>query len=154
MLFKPDLLEKVLSGEKTQTRRLVRPDDVPVLDRQEIVRVHISTGAVRYRVGSTYAGQPGRGKHAQGRIRLLSIRHEDVRQISEEDARAEGFENRVDFWRCWMGLHDLALLRRPVTLFVVGHLTYQAQVSIAEFAMKDRPAQRYDAWALTFEAVK
>ena len=43
MIFKPELVEKILVGEKTETRRKANPD-----------------GSQRYKPGRTYAVQPGR----------------------------------------------------------------------------------------------
>lgn len=72
MIFGRSLLPLVLDGTKTQTRR--RSD--------------------RYRPGRTYAVQPGRGKRAIGRIRVLDVRPERLMDITEDDARAEGFKTQ------------------------------------------------------------
>jgi hypothetical protein len=69
MIFGPQLLPLVLDGSKTQTRR----------------------SSDRYSVGHTYAVQPGRGKRAVAQIKVLSTRPERLLDISEQDARAEGF---------------------------------------------------------------
>lgn len=69
MIFGPKMLPKVLDGTKTQTRRR----------------------SSRYRAGHDYAIQPGRGKRAVGRLRVLAVRRERICDISEDDAIAEGF---------------------------------------------------------------
>jgi predicted transcriptional regulator len=99
MLFKPYLAEAILQGEKTQTRRLRKTTHSTVLrSAQHIISVYsnIRTDTHRsnrllWRVGKTYAIQPGRGKKAVGRFRLLSIRQEPLQAINWRDARAEGF---------------------------------------------------------------
>jgi uncharacterized protein YhfF len=93
MLFKPHLIEKILMGEKTQTRRIRKPgerlvktamiDELAVFDQNE---------RLKWRTGGIYAICPGRGKPGLARIRVLDIRKEGVMEISEEDARAEGVE--------------------------------------------------------------
>jgi hypothetical protein len=45
---------------------------------------------MKWRVGQTYAVQPGRTKPGIARIRITDIRQERLQEISEEDARAEG----------------------------------------------------------------
>lgn len=83
-------LPQVLSGLKTQTRRLVQPGDTTELDSlNEIWRVY-RNGRLLYQVGKSYAAQGGRGQPAAGRILLKSIRKERVNEISEGDALAEG----------------------------------------------------------------
>jgi hypothetical protein len=133
----------VLSGKKTQTRRVKRPLDKPYC---------------KYEVGKTYAVQPGRGRPAlyknyddglwrhltweeqrearklpnwryllelldwqEKRIRITDIRREtDVRQISNEDVRAEGFASRDEFLATWYKLNG----------------------------------KQYDAWVIEFELVE
>ncbi len=82
-------LDLVMSGRKTQTRRVVkRPDELP-----------------RWQVGKTYAVQPGRSKRAVARFKALEVRRELVTDISEEDAHAEGFSGRADFLAAWRKMH-------------------------------------------------
>jgi len=98
--------EKVLSGEKTQTRRLAKKThssapagSVSIL----CVKTHyLSKGAWRSRtlwaVGRNYAvqppGEPGsnaRGGKEVGRIRIRAMHLENVQDISDEDLIKEGF---------------------------------------------------------------
>lgn len=51
-----------------------------------------------WRVGNTYAVQPGRGKKSVGRIRLTTIRLERFCDISQADAIAEGFTDPAGFF--------------------------------------------------------
>ncbi len=66
MIFKPELVEKILAGEKTETRRKAKPD-----------------GAQRYVPGRTYAVQPGRTKKGVARIKVLSAEAEILKEITE-----------------------------------------------------------------------
>ena len=84
MIFGPDLIGKVLDGSKTVTRR--RPP-------------------VRYKVGRTYAVQPGRGKPAVGRIRVTAVRTEWLGEITLHGCRHEGFRDRGEFADYWSKLH-------------------------------------------------
>jgi hypothetical protein len=194
MYFKPFLIEKILPGDKTQTRRLVKPgqgwasdaDDKPI---ESLVIDH--NGRTKWRVGNSQAVCPGRGKPTvwwrnlngniqqahlitvQGsvltpefngmswydcakrsanewqdwllsydfkllRIRITAIRREDVRAISEADALAEGFHDVDAFLELWCEMHDPAALPEYTAMYRRGWLD-------------TRPADRYAAWALSFE---
>lgn len=96
--------KKVLSGEKTQTRRIIKDvnlvvgvdgspaaTDSPYFDEgNEIEVVCTESGKQIYKVGNVYAVQPGRNQKAVGYIRITAIRRESLQAISYEDARAEG----------------------------------------------------------------
>lgn len=163
MIFKKELAEKILSGEKSQTRRLVHPEDCEEYfsippeyghrlcgEIYAVVYPRISRAttceydAVRYAVGKTYAVCPGRGKPAIGRIRITAIEREDVRDISEEDAIAEGFRDwgtaRWGFWCTWAGIYDRIAYR---------YMSRQGDDAILDW----RPTSLYDAWKITFEAI-
>ena len=110
MLFKLELCEAILAGRKTQTRRVEKPGDVELYDQKVIggkivdyIRAVVRNGRVLWEVGRTYAIQPGRGKKAVGRFLLTDIRQEQLRDISEEDAEAEGFPF-YDTWRILSGI--------------------------------------------------
>jgi len=84
--------EQVASGLKTVTRRLWKPKykwcplGVAVGEESE-------SGATTreiWRVGLTYAAQPGRGKSAPFRIEVLSLRRERLQDITPEEALLEG----------------------------------------------------------------
>lgn len=104
MLFRPELAELVIEGQKTQTRRLAHPGDTERHDSerniQEVVAV---SGRIRWRVGTRYAVQPGRGKRGLGHIMVESIAYEPdgVADISEAEAVAEGFSSVAEFHAAW-----------------------------------------------------
>lgn len=79
--------EQVLAGTKTQTRRIAKGASPP------------------WRVGRSYAVQPGRGKHAVGRILVTDVRREPLGRLSARDARAEGYASRAEFEETWASMH-------------------------------------------------
>lgn len=89
MIFGPKLIPKVLDGTKTQTRRPVKCEWTPATVSVDEARL-----PCRYKVGKTYAVQPGRGKRGIARIKVLDVRRERWRDISVDDAVAEGFGHR------------------------------------------------------------
>jgi hypothetical protein len=89
MIFS-ETLPQVLDGTKTQTRRLVKDGDFSVEWPMVCVFSDNKRNRLRFRENQTYAVQPGRGKHAVGRIGIVKIRKERLQDISEDDCRAEG----------------------------------------------------------------
>lgn len=87
MIFKPVLIEKILAGEKTVTRRPVK-------------------GPCSYNVGQEYAIQPGMGRVTVGRIKVLSVSEIHLAEIDDDDATSEGFESAGDFAAYWSQLYD------------------------------------------------
>jgi len=115
------------TGEpKTQTRRLAMPGDIITSSSGEphdhtIFSVE-RNGRLLYDVGRTYAVQPGRGKHALGRIRLRAIRREPAQDISEDDARAEGFASPEAFRKVWIEMYGRDALERPCYVLVIERI--------------------------------
>jgi hypothetical protein len=84
MIFGPELVKKVLSGEKVVTRRR----------------------SSRYQEGKVYAVQPGRGKRHVGHIEILSVNREPLLTvICSGEPRKEGFTNYGYFFGYWRELH-------------------------------------------------
>lgn len=173
MIFQTEsAINKILNGEKTQTRRIVKPGHREHFSywsdgtHKQIAEIYeCRDDRLIYCVGRTYAVQPGRGKQALWwyqhptmgplvwsdnapqslagtkhplRIRILAIRREDVRNISNEDVRAEGYPHARDFLHAWCAMHDPSIERG----------------TWGETKLMARPTERYDAWVLTFEMVK
>jgi hypothetical protein len=88
MIFSPELAELVVTGRKTETRRKVREGEL-----------------CRYKVGRTYAVQPGRTKHGIGRIRVTEMCRERLGDIDVSGARREGFPTVGWFFDYWRRLH-------------------------------------------------
>lgn len=191
---------------KTQTRRIVKPGEFKTPYGMAVPDSYIH--AVRagrrkngteipardvYRVGTTYAVQPGRGQNAlyykrtpHGlsvfdydsipkderprnlkqylddewlplRIRITAIRREDVRDISDKDARAEGFATPMHYLATWLSMHDRPMYRRLFARLIKAGGPWWTMLSsdyergIMDY-LRSRPAHLYDAWVLTFEA--
>ncbi|MBI4218840.1 MAG: ASCH domain-containing protein [Chloroflexi bacterium] len=81
LLFKPWNVENVLSGRKTQTRRLWKRSRVKEGSRQKCV--------------TRLFGEPF------ATVRVLRVWQEPLGAISEADARAEGFESRDQFLKAF-----------------------------------------------------
>ncbi len=87
----------VVSGQKTQTRRLAQAGDQAVYEDDDpnrpISRVIRTADAgapkVLYQIGKTYSVQPGIAKKTVGQIRLTAIRRERLHDLSEADALQE-----------------------------------------------------------------
>lgn len=72
MLFKPEMIEQIITGKKTMTRRIVKkeeevfyePVDCGTYTRNNntILEVFTGMGRTKWRVGKKYAVCPGRGK--------------------------------------------------------------------------------------------
>lgn len=151
-------IEKVLSGEKTQTRRLIKGVNL-ALDIHStpgatdspnfgllgpIQCVTTESGHLLYELGQVLAVQPGRGKPAAARIRINTIWREDVRNIKERDALADGFASYVDFLMLWTQMHD------PLPTPQEAACTPMQWA----FNLWTRPDALYQAWALSFELVR
>lgn len=109
--------QKVLSGQKSQTRRLARETDklwaVEREDKTE-AKVLLRNDRAKWRTGRTYAVQPGRNQKAIARIRLLDIRHQLLGHISEAEARAEGYASPEAFREVWHQIHGSYDPKQPV----------------------------------------
>lgn len=108
MIFRPELVEKILAGEKTQTRRAVSDNPRSPWWRERC----------RHREGRHYALQPGRSKHAVAQILVTDVRRVRLGGINLDDARAEGFADVqafVDYWTAMHGSFDVRALVWRVT---------------------------------------
>ena len=156
--------EQVMNDRKTQTRRLFKEGDYGWVCGEA------SNGKLRYSqvsnqqgdkifnrwtVGKTYAVQPGRGQKAIGRIHILDIRREDVRNISHEDVKAEGFIDRSHFTLTWCNMHDKKL---NLLWYDCFHWEQDGEwhEGFEEFYdyLKTRPIEFYRAWVITFEVLR
>lgn len=94
--FKPELLDKVIRGRKTETRRLSREGESiangVLWSRQHSPKPHSFLGIRRlFRVGQSYAVVPGRGQHQVGRVVVTQLRLERLFDITQESVDRECF---------------------------------------------------------------
>jgi hypothetical protein len=98
-------LDKVLSGQKTQTRRIIRPGEQ----------------RPRWNVGRVYAVQPSRRHKAVARIEITDVRRQRLGEITQEDAQAEGFSDVAEFAQVWTNIH--------------GHYNPETEVWVVSFRL-------------------
>lgn len=204
MLFQVSLIEDIISGKKTMTRRPWKGYTFLTPDAIYATKVFSYRGIdpigqpatfnghrdrVVYRVGQTYAVQPGRGKrgiwwmfdgatqicddtgiYSPGdglryneknipiaflekkgyhplRIEIVSLHHEDARAITEADARAEGFADRLAFWKVWTGIYD----KRAFKVLSHADAKYLQDSDAAHVWLMDKFAAPYDCVVIEFK---
>lgn len=87
MIFRPELAELVMAGEKTVTRRACTTNPRSPWYRERC----------GYRVGQVFTVNPGRGIPNVGRARVVSVRREPLGRLSSDEARREGFPDAGAF---------------------------------------------------------
>jgi len=100
--------QKVLAGTKTQTRRVAKSSEELWTKEQDgpmPTKVIRRGNKVKWRTGGRYAVQPGRNQKGVGRIELLDIRYQHLGNVTEEEARAEGFSSLAEFIKAWIKIH-------------------------------------------------
>lgn len=98
ILFKPEHVEPILRGEKTQTRRL---------------------GKRRWRQGAlhqcytrpAFANPPGK---PFARVRIGAVRQERLDEITEADARAEGYSSQPEYMAAFYRINGMVMPWEPV----------------------------------------
>lgn len=142
--------EKVLSGEKTQTRRIAKPGET--LKAGTL----FNSRGIKWDMGRVYSVQPGRGLKSVGNIQVVRISYdEDVRLISEENARAEGFADKKEFLLVWSAMHDKAFFKSYSGFYLgTAGLAEEQWYERKYQEIFLRPAHFYDAWVLEFKLVK
>lgn len=111
MIFQGELLDKVMTGEKTVTRRLCSDNRA---SPWWVVKCAFAPGAVR-------SAQRGRGQHREANIRIRAVELQTLKPLihgelaaAEAEARLEGFASvavMADAWRAINGpeMWDAAL---------------------------------------------
>ena len=95
MIFRPELVDKVVAATKTQTRRRMSPNPNSPWYRERC----------QYKAGREYAVQPGRGKTSVAHIRVDRVEAVRLDALTPAEARAEGFETVEQFQDYWRSLH-------------------------------------------------
>lgn len=100
--------QAILDGRKTQTRRVRKASDQAVYSSDGKIEAVLVNGREKWRVGKSYSVQPARGKPQIARIRITGINAENINDISNADAVAEGSADRDDFLRLWVEVNGAA----------------------------------------------
>ena len=99
MLFKPYLVEPILRGAKTETRRLWKRCLV--------------------KVGSNYKAKTNfRSNSAFATIKIAYIRREKLGNIDSDDVKKEGCRSLNEFKRIWIDSHGS--WKPDMEVFVIG----------------------------------
>lgn len=106
--------QAILDGRKTTTRRVRKPSDQAVHGDDGKIEAVLVNGREKWRVGKTYSVQPGRGKPQIARIRITGIDAENVTDITNAGARAEGSADREDFLRLFAEVNGEANAKADV----------------------------------------
>ncbi len=99
MNFRPELASAVMGGGKSVTRRLVSDNPRSPWWREQCA----------YRVGQEVAICPGRGKHAIGKARIVSVERVALGVLDDAEAKREGFPSAshfIDGWAAINGTYD------------------------------------------------
>jgi hypothetical protein len=102
--FKPELVEKILAGEKTQTRRLMSDNPNSPWYRD----------GCRLKINHAYALCPGRGKDQVGKIVVLHTAEKLLGAIRHHEAVMEGFGSVAEFQAYWERMHGSFDPNEPV----------------------------------------
>ncbi len=111
-------LRQLLTGEKTETSRIALPEpDGTGLRDGEMFRWPNGVKAVQrfnasqmkwitvWLEGQEYAIQPARGVRSVGRYRVEAIWWQDVRSLTAQQIKAEGFSSAQAFDALWQKMH-------------------------------------------------
>lgn len=102
MIFRAELAEKVLAGEKTVTRRVVKDNPRSPWWRERCW----------YTPGKVFTINPGRGAPNVGHARVVSLEREPLSFLRtcslldlESEARKEGFATSGEFWKTFEAIN-------------------------------------------------
>lgn len=98
-------LDQILNSTKTQTRRIIKPNETPVRGQYNRIICVYSNSKVKWEIGRTYSVQPGRGQSQVARFEITRIRSEKITRITTKDAILEGFSSRSEFLSAWKTIH-------------------------------------------------
>lgn len=89
ILFRPEHVEPILAGRKTQTRRIwAKP-------RAKAGSIHLAKTKML-------------SKDCFARLRILAVYQEDLGDISEEDARSEGYDDSIEYLDAFFKINRIA----------------------------------------------
>lgn len=95
MIFKQELAEKILRGEKTATRRQMSDNPRSPWYREKCA----------YKVGQVFTVNPGRGVKNVGSAKVTAVYKQRLFDMGAEAARQEGFESLPAFQAAWRSIN-------------------------------------------------
>ena len=100
ILFRPEHVQPILDGTKTQTRRL---------------------GSKRWRVGAIHQARTHMFKPETtfANLEILEVREERLTDISDADVRAEGYDDREAFIRAFCRINNLWIVWKHEMVWVI-----------------------------------
>lgn len=112
----------------------------------KIMRIDTAQGRRRWEVDGICKVLPGRGRAAVAEVRVLKLRQEDARKISDDDAMAEHFTNPREFLFKWCMFYDQDGFRK----------LQQDREEIYHPAtmLNGRPDELYRCFAIDFELLE
>jgi hypothetical protein len=158
MIFSEKSVEGLLSGRKTQSRRLVKDGEMLVPnDTYKEGNVFLKSDVVvhkfrpKWRVNKDYSVQLGRGRKGLSfRVKIVGIRKERLLDISEEDAKREGYKNIWDFISAFCNLNKIIPNAYEALMVSNGEITF------SNTKLKKRIKEYYNpfVWVLSVEVMK
>lgn len=149
-------LKQLLSGEKYETSRLVKPGDynwmcgempAPWTERGTVMQysaVHFASHTARFVRDREYTIQPGRAQKSVGKYVIESIWRQDVRTLLLGQVDAEGFRaDWLGFWRVWCTMYDREGLK-----FFTDRFNRPLTAPLVKKYLELRPNELYTAWRM------
>jgi len=93
-----------------------------------------------------YPLSTGYGEPVLGHVKLICIYRQDVRDITGEDAKAEGYRDKYDFLTTWVQEHDAEMTS---DMWQASHMP--EAVNHCPVFLGGRPYELYSAWVLVFK---
>jgi hypothetical protein len=104
MIFKRELAEAIVRGEKTATRRVMNKNPRSPWYRERCA----------YKIGQVFTINPGRGVKGIGLAKVTDVYWQRVDDVGERDARREGLESLARFLHVFGDINPKAGLNTPI----------------------------------------
>jgi len=130
-IFKRKHLNLILQGKKTQTRRISR---------------------YRLKIGKAYAIRSKMLEPAQARIVITRAWRQQLRDLTPEDVRKEGFNSFTEFRQAWIEIYGSWNPNQIVTAYEFRLLTQKQKCRSRRIGNREKskvkrePAEEIDMW--------